>query len=83
MKKSTSGGVTERSSKLEQLLARDSIQQKATRQQTDTLLDMIASEATISEQDVSVFSGAMLFTAQDVKRMFEGKNKLVERLNTV
>ena len=80
-KKSDDGGVTERSSKLEQLLQKDSFQEKATRQQTDQLLDMIGGDKEIAAQDTVIFKGSMLLTAQDIDRLFADKNKSVKNFN--
>ena len=81
LKKSEDGGVTERSSKLEQLLQRDTFQEKATRQQTDQLLDLIAGDKIVAQADMVQFKGSMLLTAKDILRIFNDKNGQVKKFN--
>ena len=44
---------------------------------------MVANDKTIGEEDIQKFRGSMLFTVQDVQRLLEGKNQLIQSMNTV
>ena len=66
--------MTARSGKLASMLERDTLQEASTRQQTDHMIELCTGNQKISEADMNLFKGTMLFTAQDLRRLLEGKN---------
>jgi len=77
--KQNEGAMTERTSKLAQLIEKDRTQEQGTRQQTDQLLDILTGDANISPDQMKAFhSNFVLLTAQDLQRLMNHRNQMLE-----
>lgn len=77
--KQNEGAMTERTSKLAQLIEKDRTLEQGTRQQTDQLLDLITGDASITSEQMSAFhSNFVLLTAQDLQRLMTHRNQMLE-----